>query len=167
MDASATTQDLVSAIREQFAHLLASVDQLGEQATTLPVTPEGWTAKDVLAHLIHYAGQVAFALGATLEPPPYVRKVQGRPSGDEWNALAVAHFRDWSLDEVRRELEQITLAIIERATMRTDDEMHSAGAVPWAPSVVLWQFIAGDTFLHWDIHTKAIEDAARRNNADV
>jgi hypothetical protein len=129
----------------------------------LAITPEGWTAKDVLAHLIHYAGQVAWALGAPLQPPPYVLSAQGRPSGGEWNAMAVAHYHDESTAAVRAEFERMVGALLDRARLLTDDQVNASAtdAVAWASKRPLWQFIAGDTFLHWQIHAAAIEQAAK------
>ncbi len=48
-----TTQEVLDAIAREQLRLLAAVDTLGDRASTLAVTEEGWSAKDVLAHLIH------------------------------------------------------------------------------------------------------------------
>ncbi len=151
------SDDVLSKIGSERTRLLQAIEALGERATTASVTNEGWTAKDVLAHLIHWLGQVAFGLGAQLEPPPYLATVKGRPSGDEWNALAVEHYRGSSLDEIRLEFERLADALVERVRLRTDDDMQTKGTIPWAGDIPLWQFIAGDTFLHWALHSETIE----------
>ncbi|MEX2246331.1 MAG: maleylpyruvate isomerase N-terminal domain-containing protein [Dehalococcoidia bacterium] len=156
-----TTNEVLDAIARERQRLWASVDALGAEAATIPVTDEGWTAKDVLAHLIHWLGQVAFGLGAQLQPPAYVTAVAGRPGGDEWNALAVEHYRDVPLDEVRAEFERLVDALVVRARLRTDDEINGTDAIAWAPGRPLWDFIGGDTFLHWPLHSDAIERAGR------
>lgn len=93
-DGPIATDEVVRSMERECQDLLAAFDALGSEAATVTATSDGWTAKDTLAHLIHYAGQVAWALGAKLQPPAYVlANAQRRPSGDEWNALAVAHFR--------------------------------------------------------------------------
>ena len=97
------TDDVLDKIGSERARLLQAVEALGARAISAPVYEEGWTAKDVLAHLVHWLGQVAFALGAQLQPPPYVTSVKARLSGDEWNARAVDHYSSVSLDEIRRE----------------------------------------------------------------
>lgn len=63
-----TTAEVLEAIRRERQRLLQAVDALEDRAVTLQVTTDGWTAKDVLAHLIHWATQVAFGLGAAVEP---------------------------------------------------------------------------------------------------
>jgi hypothetical protein len=96
-----TTAAVVDGLVRERSRLLAAVHELGPRATTAFVTePDGWTARDVLAHLIHYAGQIAFGLGAPLTPPPYVLGVAERLSGQEWNRRSVAYWRDFALDDV-------------------------------------------------------------------
>ena len=151
------TADVLDKIGSQRARLLQAIEGLGPRAISAPVNEEGWTAKDVLAHLVHWLGQVPLALGAQLQPPPYVTTVKARLSGDEWNARAVDHYRSVSLDEIRLEFEQLAEALVEQVRLRTDDEMNSTGTVAWAGDVPLWQFIAGDTFLHWALHSETIE----------
>jgi hypothetical protein len=157
-----STHDVVIRLRRERARLLRAVDALGASAATVPVTGEGgWTAKDVLAHLVHYAGQIAFALGAPETPPPYVLGVTERLTGQEWNERAVNYWRDVPLPTVRSEFERVAAALIECAGLRTDDEMNAVG-IAWAGPQPLWKFIGTDTFLdEWPAHARQIEAAAR------
>ena len=168
-----TTADVLDALAREWARLTKAVDSIGDRASTVSVTEEGWSTKDVLAHLLHWATQIAFGLGAQVTPPVYMMEERERrmlaagsdppmPTTDESNALAVAHYRDVPLDDVRGELERVVEALVERARLGSDDEMLATDAVPWAPGRPLWQFIAGDTFLHWPLHSEAIEQAAQR-----
>jgi hypothetical protein len=51
------TRDVVAAVARERDRLLRGVDALGPRAATVAVTEEdGWTAKDVLGHLIHSTG---------------------------------------------------------------------------------------------------------------
>ncbi len=164
--------EVLDAITRERTRLAAAIDALGDGATTLPVTDEGWTAKDVLAHLIHWETQVAFGLGAQVGPPAYMmqererRKREGlpdtMPTGDESNALAVAYYRDRPLPDVRATFDDLATKITDRIQLRSDAGMLKTDAVPWAPGRPLWQFIAGDTFEHWPIHAEAIERARLR-----
>ncbi|HEY7268829.1 MAG TPA: maleylpyruvate isomerase N-terminal domain-containing protein [Dehalococcoidia bacterium] len=154
-----TTAAVLEAISRERSRLANAVASLGDRATTLPVTAEGWTAKDVLGHLLHWEGQVAFGLGAPIDPPAYLREVTGRPTGDEWNAIAVAFYKDTPLDDLRARHESLVGAIISQVGSRTDADMARTDAVPRAQGRPLWQFIAGDTFLHWPQHAAAIEAA--------
>ena len=164
---------VLEAIETERARLLAAIDAPGDGASTLAVTAEGWTAKDVLAHLTHWATQVAFGLGAQVMPPVYMQQERERrrlagesdrmPTGEESNALAVAYYAAMPLAEVRGTFEHLVDAIVERVRMRTDDEMNATDAVPWAKGRRLWEFIGGDTFLHWPVHAADIERAVRND----
>jgi hypothetical protein len=155
-----TTGKVIEAIERERARLKAAIDALGDAATTLPVTEEGWTAKDVLAHLTHWEGQVAFGLGAKIEPPEYLEQVTGRPTGDQWNALVVRFYKDGTFADLLARHDHIVDLIVDSASLRTDAEMNAIGAIAWAPGHPLWRFIGGDTFLHWPQHSEALEAAA-------
>ena len=164
-DKRMTTQQVLNAITREHARLTTLVDALGPGASTILVT-EDWTAKDVLAHLIHWATQIAFGLGAAIEPPVYMHDERRRrqlaglsdamPSETESNALAVGYYSRASLEKVGDEFERVVDALIAQVRLRTDDEMNATDAIPWA-SGPLWQIIGGDTFLHWPLHSEDIE----------
>jgi hypothetical protein len=68
-----TVQAVVDGIRREHARLKAAVGSLGEAALTVRVTedsPTGWTAKDVLGHLLHYFGQIVLGSAPTSDLPP-------------------------------------------------------------------------------------------------
>jgi hypothetical protein len=156
-----TTDEVVAAVEREYVRLLAAVEALGPGANVVAVTAEGWTAKDVVGHCIHWAGQLAFGLGAPMEVPAYVVGVEGRPTEEEWNAKAVAFYRNMSLDDVRARFDAVVAAVVDRARLRTDEEMLASDAIPWGGGRPLWEQIGGETFNHWPRHTKAIEAATR------
>jgi mycothiol maleylpyruvate isomerase-like protein len=160
-----THDDVLEALRRERERLLGAVEALGPRATTASVTEtsDGWTAKDVLAHLIHYAGQIAFALGAELQPPAYVLAETERLSGQEWNERAVAFWSTSTLDDVRTEFERNVDLIVDRVRLLSDDDLLATDRVGWpGEDRPLWQFIGHDTFLHeWPAHAEQIERAAQ------
>ncbi len=164
-----TTAEVLDAIARERERLMNAVEALGELTATVRVTEEGWIAKDVFAHLIHWATQIALGLGAPVPPPVYMMQERERhklaglsdamPTGEESNALAVAHYHDLPFNDVRSKFDQVVDALVARARLRTDDEMNATDAIPWAGRRPLWQIIGGDTFLHWPMHSEAIERA--------
>ena len=155
--------EVLDALARERARLLSAVEALGPRADTASVTKpdDGWTAKDVLAHLIHYAGQIAWALGAELTPPSYVLRETERLTGDQWNDRAVAHWRERSLDDVRVEFERNADLIVQRVATLSDEDLLATDRIPWpGEDRPLWQFIGHDTFLHeWPAHAAQIERA--------
>ena len=142
----------------------AALDSLGAEASTLPVAEQGWTAKDLVAALIHWAGQIAFGLGAALEPPAYVIGSKDRPPPEEWNSRAVDFYSELSLAEVRAELDRNIDALVARVRLRTDEEINATDALPWAGTRPLWQQIGIETFENWHSRSELIEQAARRRS---
>ena len=167
-----TVHEVLEGLRRELARLLAAVDALGPAAETVWVTePNGWTAKDVLGHLIHYNGQIAFALGAERDddragPPPYVIGVTERLSGQEWNDRAVEYWRGFTLSDVRAEFVKNAEMIEARVATLSDDDLAapSTSRVPWDSfDRTLADFIGHDTFLaEWPAHAEQIERAASR-----
>lgn len=155
--------EVIEAIVLQRAKLLDLVDTLGTDADTRTVTEEGWTAKDVLAHCVHWAGQMAWALGAPMQPPPWVAAAgDERPEGDEWNRRVVEHYKATPLPGVRRDFETVVDALLERLRRREDLDVNvrANAVIPWIKSdVPLWKAIAGETFEHWPEHSAQLERA--------
>ena len=156
-----TTDEVVARCTTERDLLLRAVDALGSDAEVVCVTePGGWTAKDVLAHLIHYAGMIAFALGAPEQPPAYVVAETQRLGGQEWNERAVAFWAGTSLADVRTEFERVTDALVAAAATKSDEQMQQNHRFPWAAPGPLWQFVGNDTFLiEWPAHRAQIEAA--------
>lgn len=162
-----TTDEVVQGLTREHARLMRAVDALGDDADTASITEDGgWTAHDVLAHLMHYCGMFAFSLGANLAPPPYIHGVTTRLEPQEWNDRAVAYWRTRSLDDVCAEFDHNVSALIGQVKLRTDDEMNATDALPWAGTAPLWELIGGDTFLHeWPAHAAQMEQVIRRRGA--
>ena len=153
-----TTEQVLEAIARERRRLIAAVDALGADATRAHVTEE-WTAKDVLAHCVHWVGQIAFGLGAPLEPPAWVVGVEGRPTGEEWNKRVVDHHRALTLDQMKREFDRYVDHLVGRVSTLTDDEMNATDKIAWDPGHALWQQLGAETFTHWPEHSLQIERA--------
>ena len=155
-----TTEQVLEAIARERRRLIAAVDALGADATRARVTEE-WTAKDVLAHCVHWVGQIAFGLGAPLEPPPWVVGVQGRPTGEEWNKRVVEHHRPLSLAEMKSEFDRYVDHLVARIAELTDEQMNATDQIAWDLGHQLWRQIGSETFDHWPAHSLDIERARR------
>ena len=158
--------EVIEAIVLSRAKLLDTIDQLGTEAETRAVTEDGWTAKDTLAHCIHWAGQMAWALGAPMHPPAWVEAAGSeRPSGEEWNRRVVEHYRPMPFAVVRRDFDTVVDALLERLRKREDLDVNARAntVIPWIQSdVPVWKAIAGETFEHWPGHVADLERAVAR-----
>jgi hypothetical protein len=155
-----TTTEVLAALTATRADLDAALTALGERVSTAPITPDGWTAKDTVAHMTHWVGQVAWGMGAPLTPPAYIKAATGRPSFEQWNALAVAHFRVQPYEAAKGRLDLVMDALAEQVARRTDEEMNATDAIPWGGNRPLWHQIGTETFLHWPAHISDLRAAA-------
>jgi hypothetical protein len=157
--------EILDSIARERERLMTAVRALDDRATTAHVTPEGWTAKDVIAHLIHWAGQLAWGLGAPMVTPAWVEAVGGkRLEGDDgWNKVVVEHHRDVPLVDVIREFDRVVDLLVHQLRTRDDIDVNASAkaAVSWLPAdKALWRVVAGETYAHWPGHSADIERAA-------
>ena len=158
-----TSQEVSEAVTRERGRLMGAIRALGDRASTVRVTDEGWTAKDVLAHCIHWVGQIAWGMGARMEQPAWVAGVEGRPSADDWNARVVEHYRLASLEQVIKDFDRAADALAQETRARSDEQINATDAIPGGGNRPLWQQIGAETFDHWPEHTAAIEQAAARD----
>jgi hypothetical protein len=159
-----TRDEVIEGLRRERTRLLAAFDALGDTVDSMHVTePGGWTGKDILAHLIHYTGMIAHALGAQIAPPQYVLEVTEKLSGQEWNERAVAFWKDKPATDVRAQFVHDSDLLIEYASKLTDAQLtaDARAVVPWADDgAMLEHFVGYDTFLHeWPAHAAQMEAA--------
>ncbi|MEX2394134.1 MAG: maleylpyruvate isomerase N-terminal domain-containing protein [Actinomycetota bacterium] len=157
-----TRDGSLDGLHRERTRLLAAYDALGDDVDTAHVTePGGWTGKDVLAHLIHYTGMIANALGAPMSPPAYVLEATGQLTAEEWNDRAVAFWKDKPAAEVRAQFVHDSDLLLEYAAKLTDEQLvaDARALVGWANEGPLERFIGHDTFQHeWPAHAQQMEE---------
>jgi hypothetical protein len=90
--------------------------------------------------------------------------VEGRPSGDDWNARVVAHYRGASLEQVINDFDRAADALAQETRARSDEQINATDAIAGGGNRPLWQQIGAETFDHWPEHTAAIERASARES---
>ena len=152
--------ELLARIREARAALERTVDRLSEEQLTAP-GPDGWSAKDHLAHLAAWEGKI-------------VAVMEGRPA-HEGLGLDEAAYRGASIDEVNARLHERDhdrpLPDVLDAFRRTHGRLLAAlEALPEAELTrpyqsadagdVLADGIAGNTYEHYEEHQATMEALA-------
>ena len=141
----------------------ARVDELVAAVTSWSdETPEGWNAKDYLAHLTAWqrrlvrwfedgeAGQVR----QSPEPGFTFEQV------DDLNERDWAASRETPLEEVRREFDRTADAVESLIGRLTDDDLNDPARVPWL-GFEARHAIAGNTYGHYQEHFEAIKQLTR------
>ena len=157
-----TSLEVSEAVTRERGRLMGAIRAMGDGASTVLVTDEGWTAKDVLAHCIHWVGQIALGMGARMEQPGWVAGVEGRPSDDDWNARVVEYYHQASLEQVINDFDRAADALLQETRARSEEQINATDAIPWGGNRPLWQQIGAETFDHWPEHTASIEQALSR-----
>ena len=154
--------DLMARFRADMARLLAAVSRIPEERRG-QVIRDGWTAKEVLAHIAAWDREVARGLDELLagRRPAFVSYRE-----DEFNAQTAQASRGKSLTDVLAEVQDAHEQLISRVERLTDDQWRQPSPYQWsdqAPMTIASLFgytYKGET--HYAGHAAEIEEWARR-----
>ncbi len=160
-----TKAELLERIRESRAALERAVEQAGEASLT-EGAPNGWTGKDYLAHIAAWETSLVALLRG--EPRHEVMGLDAATyqSGniDLLNENLYHRDRGLPLEDVLRRFHGTHAQVIAEVDRLTDADLYRpfADLQPDAPDnqdpIINW--IAGNTFGHYDEHRPAIEALA-------
>ena len=143
---------LLDAIRATHAPLAAAAAALSDEALLGPAPGmDGWTRKDVLAHVEWWNGHSAAVIaGVRSGIDPY-------PGGDEpwdpdaWNARILAENRDRSAEDVRRGAADSFARLVAAVEGATDEELFATDPHPWLDGTVA-EMVEDDSTRHYPEH---------------
>lgn len=144
--------ELLTTIRTTHAEIEAAVGRLRDDEL-LAAAPamEGWTRKDVVAHLewwSDHSARVVAALCAGREP--YDRS--GPFDIDLHNARLLAESRSRALDDVRRGEAEAYRRVVAAVEAASDEDLFDAGRFAWLGGDALVATVAADTAEHYQEH---------------
>jgi catechol 2,3-dioxygenase-like lactoylglutathione lyase family enzyme len=111
------------ALDDMHARLRSAMDTLQDPGAPVPGN-EQWSHKDLLAHLVSVEGLVRTRIEAALQDETATLALQ---DVDAFNAQAIAERRDWSVQQLKGELEQQAAAsarLLEHLTEADLDRMY-------------------------------------------
>jgi hypothetical protein len=143
--------ELLTAIRATHAPIEAAA-ALDDAALLAPATGmEGWTRKDVLAHMEwwnHHSATILEGMRSGVDPYPDT----GEPwDGDAQNARILEENRARSADDVRQGEAAAFERLLAAIDAATDDELFAPGIRPWFDGVVA-TIVAEDSTNHYPEH---------------
>ncbi len=147
---------LVRAERALWNDLLA---QLSDELMMKPGPDDGWSGKDILAHVMWYEREMIGMLrsraliGSDLWALPV----------DERNAGVHEEIEDLTLQEVRAEADRVFPELMEQLELLPEEAYGESAHFEhmpseWAP----WDVIAGNTFRHYPEHGDSIRNLIER-----
>ncbi len=153
-----TKDELVMSIKHEHGRLDKLVASLDEARLTAPSLDDGWSVKDLLAHITAWEQLCAWTLAAErgerqAEPdlPIDPREVE------QFNAATYDANRERPLADVladaRRSYEEV-LATVGRLS---DDDLRVPGTLPWTRGNSLERYVRDNADEHYREHVEQIE----------
>lgn len=154
-------KQLLETLARSRAEFLTAIEGLSEAELLSPALDNGWSYKDLLAHLTMWEAQLITLLFnvAQGKAPGTVHFTQS--SVDETNARWHAQNRERPLAQILADFRGIRAQTIRRVEAFSERELFEQGRYPWAKGHSLAEWIASDTYEHEAEHLAQIR--ARRS----
>jgi len=155
-------REILSRIDAGWRHFNALIDSLTDAQKAAPVLPDGWTIKDVLAHITAWEQELTGWLdvaNAGHEPnvPAFTQAYT-----DQTNAAIYRRNRDRSYGDVYAEYQATHTHDVLRAVAALPDDPADPRWKVWRTRERPWELIAGNTYGHYEEHEPAIRAAFKR-----
>jgi hypothetical protein len=152
--------ELISQISSSRLRLQAALDAFDDPAAVEPVLADGWSIKDVMAHIAEWELYVVRRIEARARSDTPEVWGSNEAEIDATNERLFARNKDRSLEDVERfyqEAHERLLEVIESLSEADllDDSRREDVIGPWRSPV--WMHIGGNTFWHYEEHAEAVE----------
>jgi len=148
-----TRDELVAAIRRDRAALDAVIARVPEGRLTEAVLDDGWSVKDVLAHITAWE-QLCLKWMRTGTRRELTAGDELGEQVDALNAQLYADNRMRGLDDVRDAYVRSCDEIVTAAEALSDEQLAANPA--WAPHAQLWQIVSANSDEHYREHIEQI-----------
>jgi hypothetical protein len=143
--------ELLERIHQSRNQLETEIDRFDRHSLTEPLLPNGWSVKDVIAHVGFWERRIA-----TLYD---ILKAGEIPEGgvtletvDELNARVYEENQLLPLGIVQVNEKDAYQAILAVAKNASDDDLFNPNRFPWTDGTPFYQFIVENTYEHYDDH---------------
>jgi hypothetical protein len=150
--------------RAEWDGLLAGIPQ--EEMALVGVNGEGWSVKDIVAHVAWYENEAAGILRghALASESPENDKIWEMPTDERNNAIYQQN-RDLSVDEALAMEREAYRAFLSEAQKLVEEDLNDATRyrgmpADWAP----WEVVASNTFEHYPDHVAEVRAWQERNS---
>jgi hypothetical protein len=133
--------------------VMAAIEPLNDPQLTVEKNSDGWTVKDVLAHLAHWEGELVTLLWQLNQRGKVnCLLVQEPIPVDRVNQTWVEADRSRSLAQVREDLISVRRQTLKRLADFSDADMERLDLHPSLGDLALWYRVAANTFEHDEEH---------------
>jgi hypothetical protein len=155
-----TRTEILKAIKEQHAQLLATLEGIPEEIIVKQPLVEWWTIKDLLGHIALWE-QVAIKFIAEHKQNglPEILGMDNDAAINAYNKREVAIRRDWPLARVRAEFDAAHRDLSAAIETLSDTDLPKQLPAPWGKGDTLEKLIAINSYQHNPEHIEQIKKA--------
>jgi len=159
-----TKQELIEKIERSHSEWEALISQIGRDRLGEPGVTGDWSVKDLIAHVAAWQQRVLDRMDADKTGQP--AEFTGWDVNDVNDRLYERH-RGRSAEDILAFGRDTYARFIEHIGALTEEQIFKSGHFSFTKENVLYDWIAGDTFEHYDEHSATIREWLQKVNAAV
>jgi hypothetical protein len=158
MDEQMSKEKLMAEIQVERQNLEESLGKISPQQMEIPGVVDGWTVKDLMAHITVWEQRMVAWLDQTLrdEVPEMLPPGHTWDDLDQWNEQTYQEHRHRQLDEVLTDFELSYQQALSAVQDVSGEDLVDPGRFPWREGRPLWTMVAANTSWHYKEHNEAI-----------
>ncbi|HEV2580089.1 MAG TPA: ClbS/DfsB family four-helix bundle protein [Ktedonobacteraceae bacterium] len=151
--------ELLASMESSFNEMEQALSPLSETQWTTPGANGDWSVKDIVAHLTAWQHVMLRRLHAAARHETPARELQTEEKDiDDMNQRFYVENRDRPTPVVYDDFRASYHDIVAQIQSLPDADLFEVGRFDWTQESALWQYVAGDTFEHYDEHLPSIRD---------
>jgi hypothetical protein len=151
-------RDLISALENSQKDIQDQLASFSEQEMIELTTADGWSVKDILAHLTRWEAELIKLLWQLSQGQRPITVHFTGPTVDEVNDRWLAEDRTRPLERILEDFRGVRRQTIRRVESFTDTELSDTQRYSWLEGKSLSEWVAEDTFRHEAEHLPQIEE---------
>jgi hypothetical protein len=163
-----TKRELLAQIESERGKLEETVATLSKTEMLLPgVTDEGWSVKDVLAHVADRQQQLLVWYTDGLRGVVSKKPASGTDGNDKLDAQFLEKYRRRSMEDVQAEFRMSYRKLLQTVQTISDTDLMVTGRYAWTGNATLGDFVASNTFSRYRWARTLIRKWAKSENVTV
>ncbi len=155
-------EELLAALEDSHERILEAIEGLSPETMLEPGVVGEWSVKDVLAHLTRWEAEVVKLLWQAHQGTQPTTLLNEQVTDDEVNARWHQEDQARPLERILEDFHGVRNQTIRRLEYFTDKDLSDPDRYPWLGGQPLWQWVAGDSYVHGDEHLEQLRAWRRK-----
>lgn len=153
-----TKEEILEAILSEREALETTLDQLSEEQKTQPGAEDGWSVKDILAHITDWEKRLLLWIDESIQGERPQRPAPGMTWDDldRLNELTYLANKDRSLEEVEIDFHSSYQKALKTVQALSEEDLIDPKRFSWRKGDPLWLMVAANTWEHYKEHRETI-----------